>query len=603
MKAFWGLMVYLKNYKSLVVFNAISNVLMVFFSVISISAFIPFLNILLGEQKLVQEKPEGINSLEELTQLFYFHLSNIIIEHGESRALAVMCFALVGIYFFRNLFRYLSLFFMAPIRNGIVRDVRKQLFEKSMDLPLAFFSEKRRGDIISRISVDVQEIQWSILNVLEVIVREPLMIIGSLLMMIYLSSNLTLFVLLLIVVTALVLGGVARTLKKQSSGVQEKLANIIAQVEESIGGLKVIKSFNAANYQKEKFASANEGYKKQLTRLFWRKDLSNPLSEFLGISIVSVLIFYGFKEVKNTDLTVPAFLAFLYAFYSVINPAKSFSTAYYNIQKGMAAVDRVNEILHAEVSVKNSTNPIAKKEFQKAIEYKNVRFAYDEQEVLKNINLKVNKGQVVALVGPSGGGKSTLVDLLPRFYDIHNGELLIDDINIKEIKLEDLRSLMGIVTQEPILFNDTIYNNIVFGLENVKPEQVYEAAKIANAHDFILETTDAYETNIGDRGTKLSGGQRQRLTIARAILRNPPILILDEATSALDTESERLVQDAIKRVMENRTAIIIAHRLSTIQHADEIIVIKDGKIIEQGSHAELILDGGEYQKLVKIQGF
>ena len=603
MKAFWDLMLYLKNYKSLVVLNVISNILMVFFSVISISAFIPFLEILLGQQQLVTVKPASISGIEDLTQLFYYHLSNIIRDHGESRALAVMCLALIGIYFFRNLFRYLSLFFMAPVRNGIVRDVRKRLFEKSMDLPLAFFSEKRRGDIISRISVDVQEIQWSILNVLEVIVREPLMIIGSLMMMIWLSPSLTLFVLVLIVVTAIVLGGVARTLKRQSSGVQEKLASIIAQVEESIGGLKVIKSFNAASYQKEKFAEANEGYKKRLTRLFWRKDLSNPLSEFLGITIVSVLIYYGFQEVKSTSLTVPAFLAFLYAFYSVINPAKAFSTAYYNIQKGMAAVERVNVIMNAENEIKDPDDPVGLDRFEKSIVFKDVQFAYEDQLVLDSINLEIPKGKVIALVGPSGSGKSTLVDLLPRFYDVDSGKIELDGEDLRNYRVQDLRALMGVVTQEPVLFNDSIYNNIVFGLDEVSKEEVIEAAKIANAHEFILETSDGYDTNIGDRGTKLSGGQRQRLTIARAILRDPPILILDEATSALDSQSEKLVQDAIQRVMKKRTAIIIAHRLSTIQHVDEIVVLKDGKIIERGNHENLLKSKGEYQKLVKMQGF
>ncbi len=603
MKVFWELLGNIRNYKLYVGLNILSNILMVIFSVLSISVFIPFLEILLEQQQLVTEKPEGISGLDDVVQTFYYFLSQIIIKHGTSKALAAMCFSMVGIYFFKNLFKYFSLFFMAPVRNGIVRDIRRKLYDKTLELPLAFFSEQKKGDLISRVSVDVQEIQWSILSVLEVIFRAPLMVIGSLFMMIWLSKSLTLFVLVLLVFTIIVMGLISRTLRSQSNLVQKNLSGIIAQLEESLGGLKVVKAFGAEQYQKDKFSTVNEGYQEQLTKLFWRRDLSSPLSEFLGISIVAILIWYGFMEVQKSSLTIPAFLTFLYAFYSVIEPAKSFSTAYYNIQKGMAALTRVNLIIDEQNSIHDVENPKEIKELTEGINFQNVSFAYEEKMVLKNINLEVPKGKILALVGSSGGGKSTLVDLLPRFYDVSNGAIKIDGIDIRNLKLQNLRGLFGIVTQEAVLFNDSIYNNIVFGLKNVDEKSVIKAAKIANAHEFIERTPKAYETNIGDRGIKLSGGQRQRLTIARAILRDPPILILDEATSALDSESEQLVQEAIENVMKNRTAIVIAHRLSTIQHADEILVMKDGEIIERGKHKELLLEGGEYKKLVKMQAF
>ena len=603
MNVFWELLGNIKNYKLYVVLNILSNILMVIFSILSISVFIPFLEILLEQEQLVTEKPNTISGLEDVVQTFYYYLSQIIIEHGTAKALAAMCCSLVGIYFLKNVFKYFSLFFMAPVRNGIVRDIRRKLYDKTLELPLSFFSEQKKGDLISRVSVDVQEIQWSILSVLEVIFRAPLMVVGSLFMMIWLSKSLTLFVLVLLVITIVVMGLISRTLRSQSDLVQRNLSGIIAQLEESLGGLKVVKAFGAEQYQREKFSTVNEGYQTQLTRLFWRKDLSSPLSEFLGISIVAVLIWYGFMEVQKSSLTIPAFLTFLYAFYSVIEPSKSFSTAYYNIQKGMAALTRVNLIINEENSIVDCDNPIEIQEMKQGISFENVSFAYSEKNVLKNINLHVPKGKVLALVGSSGGGKSTLVDLLPRFYDVSHGGIKIDGIDIRELKLKELRNLFGIVTQDAILFNDSIYNNIVFGLENVDRADVIQAAKIANAHEFIEQSPEGYQTNIGDRGLKLSGGQRQRLTIARAILRDPSILILDEATSALDSESEQLVQEAIENIMKNRTAIVIAHRLSTIQHADEILVLKNGEIIERGKHAELLSEEGEYKKLVKMQAF
>ncbi|HHH50673.1 MAG TPA: ABC transporter ATP-binding protein, partial [Saprospiraceae bacterium] len=501
--------------------------------------------------------------------------------------------------------RYLSLFFMAPVRNGIVRDIRQNLFNKTLALPLSYFSEQRKGDLMSRITADVQEIEWSILNVLEVLVREPLMVLGSLGMMLFFSPSLTGFVIILLLFTAIFIGGIGRVLKRQSMAVQESLGTLVSMLEESLSGLRIIKGFNAEDYQSNKFKTENDKYKTLLTRLLWRRDLSSPLSEFLGITIVTILMWYGYHEVQKGILSVPEFLAFLYAFFSVIAPAKSFTNAFYNIQKGMAAIERIDKIQNAKIAIPQKENAKKIRGFHQAIEFQNVGFWYNESDkkILHGINLLIPKGKIIALVGSSGAGKSTIADLLPRFYDVQEGGIFIDNINIKEYKLKDLRSLMGIVSQEAILFNDTIYNNIVFGLKNVSQKEVEKAAKIAHAHEFILATEKAYQSNIGDRGAKLSGGQRQRLAIARAILKNPPILILDEATSALDSESEQLVKAALFEVMKNRTSIVIAHRLSTIQHADEILVIKDGRITERGKHEELLQLNGDYRKLVELQAF
>ena len=605
MNRFWNLIAYLKNYKRAVVLNIICNVLMVFFSVVSIPGLIPFLEILLGQVELVTERPQSSLSIDNFTEYFYYYLSQVIINYGRERALIYMCIGIVLIFFGKNLFRYLSLFFMAPVRNGIVRDLRRNLFDKTLALPLSYFSEERKGDLLSRVTADVQEIEWSILNVVEVIVREPLMVIGSLLMMLFLSPSLTGFVFILLFFTGVVIGGIGKVLRKQSTSVQESLGLLVSNLEESISGLRIIKAFNAEQYQSEKFTQENNRYKRMLTRLLWRRDLSSPLSEFLGIAIVSLLIWYGYHEVQRGVLSVAGFLAFLYAFFSIIAPSKAFTTAFYNIQKGMAAVDRVNEILEADLKVEEKPNAHSITSFEKEIQYKEVSFWYKpaDKKILDHINLTIPKGKIIALVGSSGAGKSTLADLLPRFYDPQEGAILIDGENIKSYKIKDLRRLMGIVSQEAILFNDSIYNNIVFGLEGVTETEVIAAAKVANAHEFILQTEQGYQTNIGDRGNKLSGGQKQRIAIARAVLKNPPILILDEATSSLDAESEQLVKIALTKVMENRTSIVIAHRLSTIQHADEIIVMKEGQISERGKHEDLLKNNGEYQKLVELQAF
>ncbi len=596
---------YLKNYRTFIAGNVFSNILMVVFSIISIPAIIPFLNILLDQQPLVTEQPEKSLNSQNISEHVNYYFSEIINIQGKQTALFYALLAIVVLYFLRNLFRYLSQFFLAPVRNGIVRDLRQELYEKTLALPLAYYSEERKGDILSRMSVDVQEVEQSILSGLVSIVREPLMIIGALAFMLYISPSLTLFVLVLLFFTGVVIGRVGKILKRQSRAVQERLGLLMSMMEEAISGLRIIKGFNAEKFQSTHFLKENNSYKNLLVRLLWRRDLSSPLTEFLGVMTVAILIWYGYSEVQSGKLTVATFFAMLYAFFSMIEPAKKLSSAWYNVQKGAAAMERIKAVQMADLRIfeKENAQPIG--EFNHAIEFKNVSVSYNENErpALSSINLCIEWGNIVALVGPSGAGKTSLADLLPRFFDPTQGEVLIDGINIKEYKLKDLRSLLGIVSQEPVLFNDTIFNNIAFGLEGVSEKDVEQAARVAHAHEFIMETESGYETNIGDRGMKLSGGQRQRLTIARAVLANPPILILDEATSSLDSESEKLVQDALNKLMENRTTVVIAHRLSTIQHADEIVVMKDGKIVEKGTHEELIQQKGEYGKLVELQSF
>ena len=603
MQSFWHLLGYLRNYRLNVALNVLANILTALFTVVSLPLMIPFFNVLFEQTTTSNEDPGFYWSLEGILRYASFTFSQYVDQQGKEAGLVLICSTILGSFFLKNLFRYLSLFFMAPVRNGIIRDIRKQVFQKILSLPLGYFSDEKKGDLLSRVTADVQEIEWSILNVLEAVFREPLIILGSLTFMLYISPPLTLFVFILILFTAFVIGGIGKTLRRPSSEVQRLLGALVSIVEEALGGLRVIKGFNAEGYQNGKFSQINNKYRWALTRLLWRKDLASPLSEFLGIAVVAVLLWFGSRQVFAGTLDAATFISFIMAFYYVIDPSKSLTRAVYNIQKGIASMHRVDEILKAENNISNPTAPLPPPKFEKDIVYQSVNFQYttSEKPVLENINLTIEKGKVIALVGPSGAGKSTLVDLLPRFYDPVSGDILIDGHSIRSFDLHDLRALMGIVTQESILFNDSIYNNIVFGKQNVTPSEVERAAKIAHAHDFIMATENGYQTNIGDRGSKLSGGQRQRMTLARAVLKNPPILILDEATSALDSASEKIVQEALLEVMKNRTSLVIAHRLSTIQHADEIIVMQEGQIIERGTHQELMKAGGAYKKLVSLQ--
>ena len=597
---FWRLMSRLKGYKKNVILAIVSNVLMAIFTVVSIPMIAPFFDILFSQEVVALSKPEDNNLPDNLDYFF----SQLVINYTPQKALLIVIAAMLVVFFLKNIFRYLALYFMAPVRNGIIYDLRKQIFEKYIDLPLSFYSTEKKGDLMNRMTSDVQEIEWSILNTIEAIFKAPLIIVGSLTFMILVSPQLTLFVLVLIVFTAFIIGGISKTLKRSSSEVQTRLGRISSILEETLGGLRIIKGFNAQEYQSEKLEKDNADYRNILTRLLWRRDLSSPLSEFLGIVVVSMLLWYGSALVFDKVLTPDLFFAFIFAFFQVIEPAKSFSSAYYNIQKGLAAVDRVDNLLNTPNPIVDPEKPLTDISFERKIKFEKVSFKYDNADTvaLDQIDITINKGEVVALVGSSGAGKSTFVDLLPRFFDVSSGSIRIDGNDIRSYTLYDLRSLFGIVSQEAILFNDTIKNNILFGAE-ATDEQIEEAARIANVSEFVNEMPDKYQSNIGDRGMKLSGGQRQRLTIARAVLRNPPIMILDEATSALDSESELLVQDALEKLMKNRTTVVIAHRLSTIRNADKIVVLDKGKIVEMGSHEQLITLNGNYNKFVEMQTF
>lgn len=614
MKNIFGVLQYIKGYWRYAILNIVFNILSAAFSLFSIAMLFPFLQVLFSnDSKKMDEivrlgKPELHLSSESIVNNINYILAKDIEAHGQIHALVGICLFIVVTIFFKNLFRYLGMFFIAPIRNGVVKDMRNNLFQKILVLPLSYYSDERKGAIMSHMTADVREVEWSIMNSLEMIFREPIAIIISLILMVLMSWELTVLAFVLLPITGVFIGRIGKSLKRTSTKEKEKTGLLLSIMEETLGGLRIIKAFNAENNIKQKFEEENNAYTRLMVKAYRKVDLSSPLSEFTGITVFVVILYVGGKMVLGEHPTMngAVFITYLALFSQLIAPAKAFTTAYYNIQKGLASTERINKILNAEVTIKDPVHPQPLNRFEKEIEYKNVSFAYRENEVgwvLNNINLKIAKGKTVALVGQSGSGKTTMADMLPRFYDPTHGEILIDGISIKDAKLSDVRALMGIVTQESILFNDTVFNNIAFGMENVTEEQVIEAAKIANAHEFIAHMPQGYHTNIGDRGSKLSGGQRQRMSIARAVLKNPPILILDEATSALDTESERLVQDALNKLMKNRTSVVIAHRLSTIQHADEIIVMQKGEIIERGTHVELIAKNGAYHRLHELQSF
>lgn len=592
---------YLRGYKFPLFMNILCNILMALCMVISIPIIIPFFQILFGRvNPPTTVVTFDINHIQAWLEYVFGRLVQV---YSEERALIIVCITFVVIFFLKNLFRYLSLVFMAQVRNGIVRDIRNQIYARYMHLPLAFFTRGKKGDLLSRVSTDVQEVEYSILNVIESIFKEPIVIIGSIAFMLATSMRLTVFVFILILVTVFIVGRISRNLKKQSKEVQNQLSDLVIHVEESLNGMRIVQGFNAQDYQQNRFAKINERYRALLTRIMYRRDLSSPLSEFLGIAIVSVLLWYGANLVFKKDLEPETFFAFLYAFFNVIAPSKAFSSAYYHIQKGLAAVDRINEILENKEEIPQIAQPKPIQTFEREIRFENVGFQYNEngEWVLRDINLTIPKGKILAVVGASGTGKSTLADLLPRFHDVSAGCIRIDGTDIRELDLRKLRGLMGIVNQDPVLFHDTILHNIAFGKPDATTEEVIEVAKVAQIHDFIMTTPDGYQTIIGDRGSTLSGGERQRLTLARALLINPPILILDEATASLDSKSEKLVQEALTLLMKGRTSIVIAHRLSTIQHADQIIVLQEGRIVEYGDHVSLMQRQGEYYKFVGLQ--
>lgn len=504
----------------------------------------------------------------------------------------------------KNLFIYLSQLLLNPMRNGVIRNLRDQIFGKMVSLPISFFTEEKKGDLMSRMTNDTNEVEASILSVLQTIIREPITILCTLGYMVYISPSLTLFLLLFLPVVGIVIGRIGRSLKKPSSMAQEKLGVILGIVDETLSGLRILKAFNAEKIQWPHFRKLNNSLFRIQNKILARRDAGSPLSETLGIIVVGIILWYGGWLIftgKSSSLTGPWFIAYIGLFYTIINPLKNLSSAFYNMQKGSAALDRISQLLAVENTIKEKENAIPITSFDKEIEFKNVSFAYNTKNVLENISFKIARGKTIALVGASGAGKSTIADLIPRFHDVTEGTIFIDGKDLKDLKIHELRQQIGMVSQDPVLFNDTIYNNITLGIGGTTNEKVIEAAKIANAHEFIEKKAEGYQTIVGDRGTKLSGGQRQRITIARAILKNPPILILDEATSALDTESERIVQNAINELMKNRTSIVIAHRLSTVQNADEIIVLNHGKIVERGKHEDLMALNGAYHRLVSLQ--
>ncbi len=522
---------------------------------------------------------------------------------GTLGVLALLCIIIVVFILLKNLFLYLSFYVLNPLKNKIVNTLRLELYNKILQLPVGYFTEKRKGDIISRITTDVSEVESSVVGAMEGWVRDPLTILLNFAVLFYISPQLTFFILLSIPVIGFVIGRVNRSLKKQSNEVAVKHGESISILDETLGGLRVIKAFNIEKLLRDRFSNINTELLNAKNHIGYRRDLASPLSEVMGVMIFCGILWFGGQLVlkKEIALDPSVFLTYLALFYNIINPVKALSTSFSNMQKGSAAIARIDEVLNTKVTVDDNPGGTIINSFNSKIEFRNATFAYTDGVILDNINLTVEKGKTIALVGSSGAGKSTLADLVPRFHDVTGGEVLIDGINIKDYSLHSLRSLMSIVTQEPILFNDTIANNIKLGKEDATEEEITVAARIANAHDFIIQKEEGYNTNIGDRGSKLSGGERQRLTIARAVLKNPPILILDEATSSLDTESERLVQDAINNMMQNRTSIVIAHRLSTIRHADEIIVLQKGKIAERGTHDSLMAQNGFYKKLVEMQ--
>lgn len=601
-------------YKKYLVGNILFNILSAILNLFSFALIIPILQILFKIDKGVYTYMPVIvdwanwDSVKALPEIwknnFFWFVSDLIEREGGSFTLIILGVFLVVMTFLKVASMYLAFYMMIPIRTGVVRDIRNQINRKITQLSLGFFSEERKGDILARVSGDVNEIEASIMSSLDMLFKNPILISIYLIGMILISWQLTLFVFILLPFAGYVMGQVGKKLKRRSLEGQQQWGALMSQIEETLGGLRIIKAFNAEKKIQDRFERANEQFRQTTTRVYRRQQMAHPMSEFLGTATIAIVLWYGGSLIlsNNSSIDAATFIYYLVIFYSIINPAKDLSKAAYAIQKGLASMTRIDKILMAQSDINDPEQPKPVK-FTHAIEYRNVWFRYRNDWVLKGINLTIPKGKTVALVGQSGSGKSTLVDLLPRFYDVTEGSIAIDDTDIRQVKLVDLRGLMGNVNQEAILFNDTFFNNIAFGVEGATREQVEEAAKIANAHDFIMASEHGYDTNIGDRGGKLSGGQRQRISIARAILKNPPILILDEATSALDTESEHLVQEALENLMRNRTTIVIAHRLSTIKNADEICVMHEGEIVERGCHEDLLKLDGYYKRLCDMQSF
>jgi ATP-binding cassette, subfamily B, bacterial MsbA len=596
---------YLSPYKGKISLYFLTTLFSIFFSIISIGMLMPFMELIFTNPDPRCADCGTLNQVSGNAMIRFIKgfLNDSLHTNGKVATLAYICLLMIFFIILKNLFLYLSYYILNPLKNKVVNQLREDLYDKILKLPIGFFNEKRKGDLMSRMTNDVNEVESSVVGTLEGWIRDPLTIIVTLGVLLFINYELTLFILLLIPLIGLVIGRITKSLKQHSQEVADKYGQTLSTLDETLGGLRVIKAFNIEKILRNRFLTSNDKLLAAKNRISYRRDLASPLSEVMGVGLFCIILYYGGSLVLNAKISLdgPSFLGFLGIFYNLINPSKTLSTSFSNMRKGSAAIGRIEEVLNTPVTVDDNPNGIKLTDFKQSIEFKNVRFAYEDAVILDNINLIIEKGKTIALVGSSGAGKSTLADLVPRFHDVTGGEVLIDGINIKDYSLHSVRSLMSIVTQEPILFNDTIAHNIALGSNNSTADEVIVAAKIANAHEFIIKKEAQYDTNIGDRGSKLSGGERQRLTIARAVLKNPPILILDEATSSLDTESERLVQDAINNMMQNRTSIVIAHRLSTIRHADEIIVLQKGEIVERGTHDQLIAQNGFYKKLVEMQ--
>ena len=606
MNYFKKILRFAKPYKFYVFLNIFFNILYSIFNVLSIIIFIPTLGILFSTQEEVSQEPiyKGLGNLQGyLKDSLNYFLTLKVDTDGPEAALVFICIASIVIFFFKNLFRYAAMYVLAYLRTGMVKDIQDKLYLKTLDLPIGYFSEARKGDLLARMTSDVKEIESSIINSLESLAREPITITIVLISMLAISAKLTLFVFIFLPIAGFLISIVGKRLKAKSLEAQKETGTFLSFLEETLGSLKIIKGFNAEERLATKFTDSTSRFKKIMISVLQRKGLASPFSEFLGVSVVITVLWYGGSLVlgNKSTLTPQEFMGYIGLFYTIINPIKAITTVNYNIKKGNASAERVFEVLDTQNTILDSPNATHITDLEDTLSLKNISFKYEDDYVLKNFNLKVPKGHTVALVGQSGSGKSTIANLVTRFYDVNEGEISIDNTNIKSIKKKSLRSLIGLVTQDSILFNDSVKKNIGLGKENATDKEIIEAAKIANAHDFIMELPEGYNTNIGDSGNKLSGGQKQRLSIARAVLKNPPIMILDEATSALDTESERLVQDALEKMMRNRTSIVIAHRLSTIQKANNIVVLQKGEIVEQGSHKELLAKGETYKKLVEMQ--
>lgn len=610
MKTYFRLLSFSKPYSKFIPQYVILAVLAVIFGLLNFTLIIPLLNVLFQKEAFVETftKPEFSLTIDYFKDLFWFYFTKFINAYGKEGALEFVCVIIFFSVLFSNLFKYLSQRVLSSMRTHLLKRLRERVFEKLTELHIGYFHQHRKGDLMSSLSNDVQEVENSIVSSVQVMFREPLMLIGYFVILFRMSAKLTLFTLIILPISGFIISFISKRLKKDAASGQKLLGTLMSIIDETISGTRIIKAFNAENFIKRKFDVENRQYTHILRSVVNKRELSSPLSEFLGVTVVTCIILYGGRLVlsNQSELSASEFIGFIILYSQILVPAKNISSAITNIQRGMVSGERILAIVDTPVLVKDHPAAKSVSAFQDSIAFKDVSFAYhnfDDRLVLKNINLRIEKGKTIALVGQSGSGKSTLADLIPRFYDVSSGEILLDGQPTMGLKTEDLRSLMGIVTQESILFNDTVFNNIAFGMDDVEEAKVIEAAKVANAHEFIVQLKDGYHTYIGDRGGKLSGGQRQRLSIARAVLKNPPILILDEATSALDTESETLVQDALNKLMQHRTSIVIAHRLSTIQSADRIIVMQQGEIIEEGTHLQLLEKAGVYKKLYDLQMF